>query len=366
MLYFSKQPIYDDQTHLQAAIDWLCKAQDVRFNDFDRGGISAGWNFKDGWLRSYPETSGYIIETFIAVSQILNKPSLLDRANRIIDWELSIQEPDGAFPGHHGQPGSKPVIFNTGQIMHGMLAGFKHFKRDECLESAVKAGMWMLLRQDQDGCWRRSVHNDIPHTYNTRAAWALLRTGIESGEKELINGAVNNLRWAMTQQTDSGWFRKNTFLPNEHPFTHTIAYAIRGLLESGLLLDDERMINSAIKAALAISKKQRNDGWLAGTYADNWVPKARYCCLTGVAQMGIIWMRIATMAGNSHLKRNVDLSIQYLKSNHRVTGKIKQQVGGIAGSIPIWGSYSRFEYPNWACKFFSDLLAINISGNTIP
>src|SRR5271154_2862557 len=75
--------------HLGAAIAWLCRAQDVRDGNADAGGVSAGWSFEDGWLPSYPETSGYIIETFIAAASVLHQPELLARANRIIDWELS-------------------------------------------------------------------------------------------------------------------------------------------------------------------------------------------------------------------------------------------------------------------------------------
>ena len=122
---FSKwsQPQYTHEDHLRAAIDWLCLAQDVRNDMPDAGGVAAGWSFEDGWLPSYPETSGYIVETFIAAAAAIKRPDLLDRASRIIDWELSLQRADGAFPGHFGEPGSQPVVFNTGQIMHGMLAG---------------------------------------------------------------------------------------------------------------------------------------------------------------------------------------------------------------------------------------------------
>ena len=53
------------EVHLQGAIDWLCRAQDVRDGKDDQGGVSAGWSFEDGWLPGYPETTGYIIETFL-------------------------------------------------------------------------------------------------------------------------------------------------------------------------------------------------------------------------------------------------------------------------------------------------------------
>src|SRR5271166_3149658 len=93
------QPQYPHAQHLRAAIEWLCLAQDARNNMPDSGGVSAGWSFEDGWLPSYPETSGYIVETFLAAARVLDRPGLIDRAQRIIDWELSIQRADGAFPG---------------------------------------------------------------------------------------------------------------------------------------------------------------------------------------------------------------------------------------------------------------------------
>ena len=229
----SKQSALDHKTHLTAAVDWLCYAQDVRAGHTDAGGFSAGWSFEDGWLPSYPETTGYIIETFIAAAKILNRPELIDRAHRAIDWELSLQHDDGAFPGHFGEAGSHPVIFNTGQIMHGMLAGYLQLNREECLKSAIKAGIWLVQQQEVDGSWRKYEHNGVPHVYNTRATWALVATGLVSNETELVQAARRNLDWALTQQTPSGWFETNAFTPDKAPFTHTIAYAIRGFWKAG-------------------------------------------------------------------------------------------------------------------------------------
>lgn len=361
LIGLSKQPVHNDEIHLKAAIDWLCRAQDQRLNQNDRGGVSAGWSFEDGWLPCYPETSGYIIETLLAAGKILKNSELKIRTEQIIDWELSIQNADGSFPGHFGEAGSKPVIFNTGQIMHGMIAGYINFQRNECLEAAVKAGKWMLLKQDEDGCWRRSVHNDTPHTYNTRSAWALLRTGLLANEKALVDAATKNIRWALTQQTASGWFKTNAFKENSLPFTHNIAYAIRGILESGLLLNNEQMIEAAIKAATAQAAQQREDGWLSGTYADDWIAQANYCCLTGLAQMSIIWQRLVQSQGITEMEQHAERGITYIKTNHRITGKKDHQDGAVAGSAPVWGRYSMFEYPNWAAKFFADALMLKMT-----
>lgn len=362
----AKQPVLDHEIHLQGAVDWLCRAQDLRNYQADAGGVSAGWSFEDGWLPSYPETSGYIVETFLAASRVLGRPELVERAGRILDWELSIQNADGSFPGHFGEAGSRPVIFNTGQIMHGMVAGYEELGREECLEAAVKAGHWMLGKQDPDGCWRRSTHNGIPHTYNTRAAWALLRAGVLSGEQKLADGAVRNMEWALSQATESGWFRQNAFKENEAPFTHTIAYAMRGLLEGGVLAEQPRFVEAAAVAARALAELQREDGWLAGAFADGWHPVGRYSCLTGVAQIGLNWQRLRQIGMDGDWQSHIDRAVMFVKATQRINGAGNATDGGIAGSTPIWGRYSRFEYPNWAAKFFADLLLMEVSDEIVP
>lgn len=362
----AREPVRIHRVHLEGAIDWLCRAQDVREGLGDAGGFSAGWSFEDGWLPSYPETTGYIIETLLAAAQILDRPDLIARAQRSIDWELSLQQVDGAFPGHFGEPSSHPVIFNTGQIMHGMLAGYLQLGRKECLEAAVKAGWWLARQQDEDGCWRKFEHNGVPHVYNTRGTWALVATGLVANAPELVAAGRRNLDWALTQQTACGWFATNAFTPDKSPFTHTIAYAIRGFLESGVLLSETRYLEAAANAARGMAQVQRADGWLAGTYDNQWQPRARYACLTGVAQMSLNWTRLAQEGLEPAFRENARRAIEYVKRTHRLNDSNDAVRGGIAGSLPIWGDYSRFEYPNWAAKFFADALMMDMSGEAIP
>jgi hypothetical protein len=355
-----RQSVLDHRAHLEATIEWLKRAQDVRDGQPDAGGVSAGWSFEDGWLPSYPETTGYIIETFLEAARRLGESDLRTRAERMIDWELLIQQADGAFPGHFGEPGSRPVIFNTGQIMHGMNVGFEQLGRQECLEAAVRAGHWLARQQDDDGAFRKFEHNDIPHVYNTRGTWALVKTALLAGDAQLKRAAVRHLDWAMAQQTPSGWFARNAFAEGRQPFTHTIAYAIRGFLESGLLLKDGRYVDAAVRAARGVAGRQRADGWLAGTFADGWVSQDTYSCLTGVAQMCICWSRLRDAAGEPGFEANIASGIAYLKSSQRLSDSADEVRGGIPGSWPIWGAYSRFEFPNWAAKFFADALMINM------
>jgi hypothetical protein len=362
----ARQPEHDHRTHLRAAINWLCHAQDARSGHADAGGVAAGWSFEDGWLPGYPETTGYIIETFIAAASYLDRPELVARAQRMIDWELSLQAPDGAFPGHFGEAGSHPVIFNQGQIMHGLVAGHTQLRRQDCLEAGVRAGHWLVAQQDPDGCFRKFEHNGVPHVYNTRAIWALAAVGVVANEPRFVAAARRNLDWALGQQTPSGWFATNAFLPGRPPFTHTIAYAIRGLIETAVLLNEPRYFEAGERAARGLMAKQRGDGWLAGTYDDGWTPAASYACVTGVAQMALCWLRLAQIDGDPGYRDAAWRAIAYVKRCQRLADDDPVVCGAVPGSAPIWGAYSRFEFPNWAAKFFADALMMDMVNVVVP
>jgi hypothetical protein len=362
----ARQPEQDHRTHLRAAIDWLCRAQDMRTHHPDAGGVAAGWSFEDGWLPAYPETTGYIIETFIAAAETPDRPELIARAHKMIDWELSLQAADGAFPGHFGEAGSHPVIFNQGQVMHGLVAGYTSLKRQDCLDAGLRAGHWLVAQQDDDGCYRKFEHNGVPHVYNTRAIWALAAIGAVANDAGFVAAARRNLDWALTQQTASGWFATNAFAPDKSPFTHTIAYAIRGLVEVAVLLGEERYFQAADHAARGLMARQRADGWLAGTYGDGWTPTASYACVTGIAQMAMCWLRLAQISGDTSYREAAGRAIAYVKRTQRLQEDDPIVRGAIPGSAPIWGAYSRFEFPNWAAKFFSDALMMDMANVPVP
>jgi hypothetical protein len=82
--------------------------------------------------------------------------------------------------------------------------------------------------------------------------------------------------------------------------------------------------------------------------------------------MSINWLRCDQIAGDAELKHRAGLGIAFLKRHHRLSDRDDAARGAIAGSAPIWGDYSRFEFPNWAVKFFADALMIERSGRPVP
>ena len=103
----------------RASAEWLCAAQDnSRTHD---GGVARDYDLRSGWGPSYPETTGYIIPTFLRLAEFLGEQAYRERARKMVEWLMRIQRSDGGFQG--GIIGSTPVIsvtFNTGQILIGL------------------------------------------------------------------------------------------------------------------------------------------------------------------------------------------------------------------------------------------------------
>lgn len=335
--------------HFNAAVDWLKRAQDVT-ND---GGVSVGYSFSKGWLPSYPETTGYIILTFLNLYRFTKDEEYLQRAVRMADWLVSIQLENGAFQGGYADNVIQPVVFNTGQILLGLVGIYKQTGNDIYRKTAIKAGNWLIDIQDDDGAWRKFTYNSIPHVYHTRVAWSLLELNNVISSDTYLESAVRNINWALGNQLKNGWFKNNAFNGFSEPFLHTIAYTIRGLLESAALLNED-WLESAIKPSEVLLKRFEITGTLAGTYNSKWRSTANYSCLTGNAQIAIVWLRLFQITGDGRFLNAAMKMNDYLKALQNVTTKNNGINGAIKGSQPIWGKYQRFGYHNWSTKFFVD------------
>ncbi|GAA0252497.1 hypothetical protein [Rhodanobacter caeni] len=354
----------DAERGLQAAAEWLIRAQDAAGD----GGVSAYYDAaKRRWAGAYPETTGYIIPTFFRYAEASGKAEYYERAVRMAAWESDIQLPDGGVrAGTMDAPQVVPTIFNTGQVLFGWLAAWQHTQDARFRESAVRAADWLVAAQDPDGVWRRFASPFATHTvntYNTRVAFALAKAGTELHEPRYLEAAVRNVQWALTQMHENGWLENNDLEDNDRPLTHTIAYAIRGILEVGLLADSSHFVEVAGRMAHAVAKSQRGDGALPGRLDSGWRAAARWSCVTGNAQMAIIWHRLATQAADRFGLDAADRAIRFNLSIQDLTAADMGVRGGMPGSHPRSGGYMRHRYPNWAAKFFMDAILLQQEAN---
>jgi hypothetical protein len=354
---------------LEAAIDWLCHAQDA----YEDGGVARSYSLtynrffkRRGWMPSYPETTGYIIPTVFDYAKQSGREELFYRAVRMADWECDVQMSNGAVRGGTINDHPTPAVFNTGQVIFGWLRAFQETGVERYVASAVKAGDFLVANQDPDGAWRkhlsRYTSGKMPsYTYNTRTAWGLFLLGEKTGNQAYRDAAIRNIEFALTEQSANGWFQNNCLYDPSRPLTHTFAYALRGVLEIGIALDNPVYISAARKAADELLAKQRGDGSLAGRFNNRWEPAVKYSCLTGNAQMGIVWGRLYQSTGEAKYSNGIVAANKFLRRVQWLGTGNPGLDGGISGSYPFHGNYGRFEVLNWAVKFFIDSLMLEIA-----
>ena len=357
-------PEYSDEKHLEAVMKWLCLAQDV----CGGRGVSAVYELNKGWGVAYPETSGYIIGTYLAYAKATGDDSFIKRAIQIGDWEIEIQASSGGVL-------SSPLVsytrvFNTGQVMLGWCALFEQTKDRKYLDAALRAGEYLIGLQEEDGSWIRDTYCGA-RTYHARTDWALLRLAQLSGEKRFVSTAKRNLNWILRQQRENGWFDMCGF-NNDDPITHVIEYTLKGLLECHLMNIPEigqlNILPSVIKAAdalcIAIQKYPIKGipGMVPASFDWNWQSADRHSCLTGNAQLAGFFPRLAYATNNDNYKKIAELILKAIEKTQAVETSFAPIRGAIAGTYPLYQGYVANGYPNWAAKFFADALLMKMSG----
>lgn len=347
------QHVKSDSVHLDAALEWLCRSQDVT----GTGGSAATYNLLLGWGDAYPETSGYIIPTLFRYADLRNDEGIRERALMMAAWVRSTQHLSGSFPGGTGGTGD-PNAFNTGQILIGLIETYRRTGDETYLEAVRDACDWLVEVQSNQGHWAAYDYQSEPHVYTCRVAWPLLLGAelLEGDDGPYRQAAENNLQWVIANQQPNGWFSHAAFEAADDPFLHTIAYTIRGLIEAGRLLEDDEVFAAGKRAADKLLELHDRHGVLKGAYDETWSP-SWYYCLPGNAQMAVVWLRLFELTGDRDYLHAARTTVQFIK-RHQPLATAAEIRGAIPGSYPIFGRYLYLRYPNWAAKFFVDTLLI--------
>lgn len=339
----------DFEKRTKATLQWV--EQSIRATDYQ--GSAAYYHLWRGWSPAYPETTGYLIETLFDYAAYFNQNLYKDLAISCSDWLCSIQYKDGSFPGGVGVNG-QPVVFDTGQILFGLTRAFqetKNLKHQNALEKAVR---WLLKIVELNGSWQQYAYipNYIP-AYYTRLVWAVLQANQVLNIPEVEEKMRQALHFYLAKVTPQNSVQDWGFSPGEAAYTHTIAYTIRGFLESGHLLQDENLIQTAAKIADQIIKIYEANGNLAGRYDDHWQGDYSFVCVTGNAQMSLVLSRLYQLTSVSVYR---DYAIKIFQRTFSYQWQIPGRGwhGAVPGSAPLWGDYQRFKFPNWAAKFYLD------------
>ena len=343
--------------HLRASAQWLLRS--VRHG---RGGSCAHFGLHAGWSRPYPETTGYLVPTLLRLEPHLPDLPLRPAAERAGRWLLTLQNPDGSWNGGlHPARASRPSVFNTGQILKGLVALHRAGAPGPWLDAARRGARWLATGVGYDGLWTGGDYRSASTpSYYTHVAWPMLEVWSETRESDVRAAAVRVLQALLARRRDNGAFEGWGFGAGERAFTHTIAYTLRGLLESARLLDDWEGYGAPAVQALErmLRKAELAGGRLPGELDLEWRATSRAQCLTGSAQTALnllLWerrerdLRIVSAAA-----RLVDAVCATQRLDHPIAGVR----GAVAGSWPVWGRYMSLRYPNWAAKYHCDALLL--------
>ena len=348
---------YSDRDHLAAAAGWLARAQDATRD----GGVSGRYSLRYGWSSSYPETTGYIIPTFLALAKELDS-GFHGRAERCVEFLEALQLREGPFPaGEVRENRSRPSAFNTAQILHGLVAWHRE-TGDARAEAAVgRAAEWLVAQQDADGALRRHIYNGVT-TYTAHASCWLAEAGVHFGVDRWTRSAERHLDWVLSHvDGGTGWIDLAGFGEEDHrtrrAVTHTLAYTIWGVLDLSQSLARTDAAAIARAAADRIARRLELSGSLPGEFDSQWkASRSDYACLTGNLQMALIWLRLARIDGDMRFVNAAFKAIDLVKAAHPMSSRDPGIRGGIPGSGPIWGDYLYMALPNWAAKYFIDAL----------
>jgi hypothetical protein len=352
--------------HLEASLAWLLRAHDATADD----GVAAGYQpARRLWFPSYPETTGYIISTLLRAAERAEArgdsgvaADLRARARRMGRWEIAVQMPEGSVQADYvGATPQRPAVFNTGQVLFGWCALHDLDGDPEWLAAAHRAVEWLVAAQEPDGSWRRGqspkASNPV-HAYDVRVAWALAEYHRITQDSAARDAARRGAEWTLARQDPDGWFADTAFNVDAAPTTHPIGYVLEGLAAVGLRLAEERYVEAARRAADQLLSRLTADGRLAGAYARRWRPAARATCLTGNAQIGIVWGWLHALGAEPRYREGLSRVNHLIARTQRLDDPDPGIRGGVKGSHPNTSGYSPFFYPNWAAKFYLDALLL--------
>jgi hypothetical protein len=354
------RPVKGETTErMRAAVDWLLRGQKASPDD----GVSFGYfpcdsGTRTGWRVSYPETTGYIIQTLVEYADRYDRPEIRERALEMAVWEAEIQMPSGAVQGGPVCEPEKQVeaVFNTGMVLQGLTA--LPLDADERVARAARRAADFLVNDiGEDGHFRshgKFVKQDKTKTYNCLCAWALYRYGDLVDDDTYRRAAVRVAEAAAGEQIESGWFKENCLTRPSAPLTHTIGYTLQGVLEVALLAGREDLVACVQRGMEPVLRCMSKRGFLHGRFFSDWEPASFSSCLTGNAQLAIVCYRLAEHTGDAKYRDAADRLMNFLKAVQVVGSRDEGVNGAIAGSFPIMGGYMTCGYPNWATKYFVD------------
>lgn len=355
--HIRNEDIYDNDIHIKMASEWLVKSQK---HGVDNGYSRGFYLYKNGWDKSYIETTGYIIPTLLDVFTYSNDIKYKESALEAGKWLLSIQKNNGAFTDIDNDI---ELVFDTGQVMYGLIAIYELNDIDFDLKkqyeiAIIKSSTWLCNIQDEDGSWTKFGFNKIAHSYYSRVASILYKAGVLLNNDKFKDSSTKHIKWVLNCQNKNGFFDKLKFNDKEDSLLHTIVYVLEGLYDYYMLSNDENVLKALLTNANKFKEINVNRDLLLCSQYDvdfNCINNER--CITGLAQWSNLSFKLYELTHDKDYLFVAQKTLYYLKSKQfKSNDNLK---GSLPGSVPFWGTYAPYSAINWGVKFYIDALLKN-------
>lgn len=284
------------------ALHWL------RQHELPTGGIRVHSQHSCG----YPEVSGYTVPTLLDYGE-------RDMAQRLVRWLMCIQRADGGFPAHNG----KPYVFDTGQILRGLLAVGDLLP--DALTCAERAGDYLcrqMVNSGQEGFGDR-YGGVMPETVHLYVLPPLIRAAEQLNRPEFRRAA----------EACCDAYLRHPDLLKMTSLTHFLGYELEALIE----LERPEPARPVLQRLVEL---QEDDGGLRGYEGVSWT------CSTGLAQIALCWYRMG-------LWEPADRALLWLEQHQGLSGGFRGSYGSRAAYFP------KEEIP-WAVKYYLDAHRVRV------
>lgn len=282
----------------------------------------------------YPEVSGYFIPSLLKWNEI-------ERAYQYGNWLLEIQHKDGYWmdPKHE-----YPHLFDTGQILKGLLALYDFDNDNKWLLSAQKASSWMM------SCVQSNGFVDAPDIKNWGGVVPLAVVLYAYQPVKDIAKMTNNKNWLNLIDSMISFFKNQKGITDFSSLSHFHAYIIEAFIDLG-------EFDIARDGMKKIEYLQRKNGSVSAYIDKKWV------CSTGLFQYAVIWYKLG-----EHKK--ADKAFDYAVKLQNTTGGWYGSYGFPYNYLSLFGRFFKnlqMYFPrseiSWTVKYFLDAFDLKLKSN---
>ena len=281
----------------------------IRANESPGGGILV----HSGHAEAYPEVTGYLIPTLLDYGE-------RELARRLLRWLMSVQRPEGCV----ASPDGKPYIFDTGQVLRGLLAGIE--MEPGAGDSARRAADYLCDQMVNGGAegFGKRYDGEIPESIHLYVLPPLLEAARLFEVDRYRTGAQKCL----------DFYCRHPDALRLSDLTHFLSYQLEALID----LERAELAEPILET---LRREQEPRGAVRAKDGVDWV------CSPGQSQLAICWYKTGQWSA-------ADGAQKWLEAHQNPSG-------GFRGNYRRKAAYFHEIEPSWAVKFYLDAHRLRVA-----